>query len=152
MRVMVTVNVEQYSTADLIAYATWKGCPVNLPSQPERTIKWLITQYGQSLLNRMADFMNDRNADRVLEAMAAEPYTGPRTYQITTVHPTGYKDGNHTVKVYRCPIVDNAPESRYVDGADFGCSRDYVTPSDTVAISNLLAEHGMRMAQMTRIS
>lgn len=81
----------------------------------------------------------------------ATKYTGPTTYRITTVHPTGYRDGEHEVRVVRNPVHDGIPESRYVTGGGFGCSRDYTTPSDTVAISNLLAEHGMRMVRMAKV-
>lgn len=80
------------------------------------------------------------------------PYTGPVTYRITTVHPAGFKDGEHEVRVIRNPVVDGFPESRYVTGSTFGCSRDYVTPSDTVAIQNLLTEHNMRMTKMVKVS
>jgi hypothetical protein len=39
-------------------------------------------------------------------------------------------------------VTDNGDGTRYVAGSPLGCSRDYRTDSDYVAIRALLAEHG----------
>jgi len=44
--------------------------------------------------------------------------------------------------------VNRDGKTRYVTGAGLGCSRDYATPSDAVAVSNLLLENGMRVLKM----
>lgn len=69
------------------------------------------------------------------------------SYRITTVHPTGYRDGEHTVEVRQ----NKDGVTRYVSGGGFGCSRDYWTPLNTVAIANLLAENGMRMVKCVKV-
>jgi hypothetical protein len=66
------------------------------------------------------------------------------TYRIVTKHPTGYRDGSHTVAVH-----ENADGSRYVTGENFGCSRDYRTDSNISAIRLLLAEHLMTLVSST---
>lgn len=73
------------------------------------------------------------------------------TYRITTDHPNGYRDGEHEVTV---TTIKNNQTNRYVksvSGGGFGCSRDYETPSDMVAIANLLTENGMRMLKMVKV-
>lgn len=62
MRVMIDINVDQFSTDDLIAYARTVGCPVRGTMQD--AIKWLIRQYGFSLLHKMSDFVRERDADK----------------------------------------------------------------------------------------
>jgi hypothetical protein len=74
------------------------------------------------------------------------------SYRITTVHPTGYRDGEHVVEVSTRKNFSTNRLEKNVSGGGFGCSRDYSTPSDTVAIQNLLAENGMRMIKMVKIS
>lgn len=58
MRVMVDVNVEQFSVDDLLGFALQVGYPNR--NHPERIIKWLIRQYGRSLLGRMSEYLFDR--------------------------------------------------------------------------------------------
>lgn len=73
------------------------------------------------------------------------------TYRVTTVHPAGYMDDTHELTV---TTTKNHQTNRYVksvSGKGFGCSRDYQTPSDAVAISNLLAENGMRAVQSVKV-
>lgn len=41
--------------------------------------------------------------------------------------------------------------TKSVDTAELGCSRDYQTFLDTVAVQNLLTEHGLRMTKMEKI-
>lgn len=72
-------------------------------------------------------------------------------YQIETVHPAGYRDGIHVVTVTTTKNHQNNRLVKCVSGGGFGCSRDYETPSDTVAIQNLLAENGMRMIRMKEV-
>lgn len=78
--------------------------------------------------------------------------TGRINYRITTVHPTGYRDGDHEVIVTTEKNHQNNRYQKHVSGGGFGCSRDYETFSDAVAIANLLAENGMRMVKMVKIS
>lgn len=72
-------------------------------------------------------------------------------YKIETVHPNGHRDGEHLVTV---TTTKNHQTNRYtksVSGGGFGCSRDYETPSDSVAINNLMVENGMRAVRMEKV-
>jgi hypothetical protein len=57
-------------------------------------------------------------------------------YRVAVSHPTGFHKGTHTFTVSEWPNG-----SRFVDAADFGCSRDYFVKTDKEAISLLLREH-----------
>lgn len=70
------------------------------------------------------------------------------TYKITTEHPTGYMNGEHIVTIVTGKNHQNNRYTKSVKIAGLGCSRDYETPSDTIAISNFLVENGMRMLKM----
>lgn len=72
------------------------------------------------------------------------------TYTIETVHPTGYRDGIHVVTVTTTKNHRTSRLVKSVSGGGFGCSREYDTPSDTIAIQNLLAENGMQMIRMVK--
>lgn len=73
------------------------------------------------------------------------------TYRITTVHPNGYRDGDHEVTVTTAHHRQTNRLQKCVSGGGFGCSRDCETPSDLVAINNLLAENGMRLVKITAL-
>lgn len=73
------------------------------------------------------------------------------TYRITTEHPNGYRDGEHEVTVTTTKNHQTNRLQKCVSGGGFGCSREYETIYDTVAIQNLLAENGMRMTRMVRV-
>jgi hypothetical protein len=78
--------------------------------------------------------------------------TQRQNYEIETVHPAGYRDGKHTVTV---TTTKNHQTNRYVkcvSGGGFGCSRDYETPSDSIAINNLMMENGMRAIRIVKVS
>ena len=73
--------------------------------------------------------------------------TTRKRYSVRTQHPTGYKDGWHEVTV-TVPSWGQPYGSRYVDGAEVGCSRDYNTDSDRVAIQCLLRDLAMTLVDL----
>lgn len=98
----------------------------------------------------------------ILEPTPEEPkpapkYTGPTTYKIVSENRMSGLTREDEVKVTRNPIVFGAggkqmnPESRYVAGSQYGCSRDYETTSDETAIKNLLAEHGRVLKSIKKV-
>lgn len=72
-----------------------------------------------------------------------------KTYQVTTKHPTGYMDGRHELTV-NVNDYKNGNGARYVSGAGFGCSRDYLVKTDAEAIRLLLAEHAMTALKIVK--
>lgn len=69
------------------------------------------------------------------------------TYRIETKHPTGYNDGTHEVRVH----FSRLDGTRFVDGASFGCSRDYRVKTDVEAIRLLLSEHAMTLVKSRKL-
>lgn len=72
-------------------------------------------------------------------------------YKIETIHPNGYMNGEHEVEVTTSKNHQTNRYTKSVSGKGFGCSRDYETPIDSIAIQNLLAENGMRMVKIIKI-
>jgi hypothetical protein len=71
-------------------------------------------------------------------------------YFVTTEHPTGWMNGTHEVTVVTEKNHQTNRLQKSVRIPGLGCSCDYQTPLDLVAISNLLAENGMRMVKMVQ--
>jgi len=72
-------------------------------------------------------------------------------YRITTLHPNGFRDGEHVVTVTTSKNHQTNRLTKSVGGGGFGCSRDYETPLDIVAITNLAAENGMRVVRCVKV-
>ena len=68
-----------------------------------------------------------------------------KDYIVTVKHPTDFFKGKYLLTVQ--PTAGRQG-MRYVVGAKFGCSRDYVTDSDESAICFLLCEHACKVVSI----
>lgn len=68
-----------------------------------------------------------------------------KDYIVTVKHPTDFFQGEYLLTV---KPTTGRQGMRYVSGAKFGCSRDYVTDSDESAIRFLLVEHACKLVSI----